>query len=263
MKTATKAFLFGFLFLTSIFSSASAQENTSWIEKIKSFFKPSAEQTQTENKAANKTEPQNPAKRNPVFDFSEKTIGNGDAPLKIRIFTSLTCPHCTNAHTQLIPYLQEKYVKTNEALIILNDFPIEARAMTASLISRCLTGNNYFAFIDTLFENQKTWVAAPDVQEALMPYAKLAGLSEEDMIACATDESATKELVRQRNLAIMRYKVHATPTLVLQLGKEKERIEGAPSRMEIDQVIEKMKKAYKGPWPTVSEKKDTSVPSAP
>lgn len=265
MKTAAKAFLFSFLFLNLTVSSVLAQENDSWLGKIKNFFtkKPEAEQVQTVNKAEKKTKPQAPAKKKPVFDFSEKAIGNREAPLKINIFTSLTCPHCTNVHTQLIPYLEEKYVKKNEALLILSDFPIEARAMTASLISRCLTGDNYHAFIGTLFENQKAWTAAPDVQEALLPYAKLAGLTEEDMIACATDESASKELIRQRNLAIMRYKIHATPTFVLQLGKEKEIMQGAPSRSEIDQAIEKIKKTYKGPWPVASEKQALPAPSAP
>jgi len=264
MKTATKAFLFGFLFLTSATSSVLAQENASWIEKIKNFFKgPAAEQTQAADNTKKETEQQTPATTKPVFDFSEKTIGNREAPLKINIFTSLTCPHCTNAHTQLLPYLKEKYVDTNEALIILTDFPIEPRAMTASMISRCLTGDNYFAFIETLFENQRTWAVSPDVQEALLPYAKLAGLSEEDMAACATDEAASKELIRQRNLAIMRYKVHATPTFVLQLGKTTERIEGAPSRTDIDQLIEKLKKTYTGTWPAAEKETEQPAPSAP
>ncbi|MBO4521167.1 MAG: thioredoxin domain-containing protein [Alphaproteobacteria bacterium] len=264
MKIGTKAFLFGFLFLTAASSPVLAQENASWIQKMKSFFKkPEVEQTQTVSKAEKKTEAPLPAKKKPVFDFSEKTIGNREAPLKINIFTSLTCPHCTGVHTQLLPYLKEKYVDKNEALIILTDFPLEQRAMTASMISRCLTGDGYFAFMDTLFENQRTWATAPEIQEALLPYAKLAGLTEEEMVACATDEAASKELVRQRNLAIMRYKIHATPTLVLQIGKEKERLEGAPSRAELDQVIEKLKKTYKGSWPGVTEPVEKQAPSAP
>ena len=230
MKTGAKAFLLVFLLLTSFQRPASAQENASWLQKIKSFFTSSASVEQTATVSSEQpTEPQVSGPKKPTFDFSEKTIGNREAPLKINVFTSLTCPHCTNLHTQLLPYLREKYVETNEALLILNDFPIEPRAMTASMISRCLSGDSYFAFIDTLFENQRHWAAAPNVQEALLPYAKLAGLTEEEMTVCAADESASKEIIRQRNLAIMRYKIHATPTLVLQLGKEKERLKVPPA----------------------------------
>ena len=265
MKPGVKVFLFGFLFLTSAISPASAQDGVSWIQKIKSFFTGNsvAEQTQPADEQEKKQETSVPEKKKPVFDFSEKTIGNREAPLKINVFTSLTCPHCTNAHTQLLPYLKEKYVSTNEAIIILNDFPIEPRAVTASLISRCLTGDAYYAFIETLFENQRSWAAANDVQEALLPYAKLAGLSEDDMIACATDSSAMKEIVRQRNLAIMRHNIHATPTFILQLGGEKEVFEGAPSRSDIDERIEKLKKSYTGPWPAPESEKKPSEPSAP
>lgn len=265
MKTGMKVFLFGLLFLTSALSPASAQENVSWLQKIKMFFtgNSEAEQVQAAEKQEKKTETPVPEKKKPVFDFSEKAIGNREAPLKINVFTSLTCPHCTNAHTQLLPYLKEKYVATNEAIIILNDFPIDPRAMTASLISRCLSGDAYYAFIETLFENQRSWAVANDVQEAILPYAKLAGLNEEDMIACATDSSAMKEIIRQRNLAIMRYNIHATPTFVLQLGKEKEIFEGAPGRADIDERIEKLKKTYTGTWPSAQEKTERPEPAAP
>ena len=45
--------------------------------------------------------------------------------------------------------------------------------------------------------------------------------------------------------------------------KEKERLEGAPKQTELDQVIEKLKKTYKGPWPTVAEPEKKPEPSAP
>ena len=265
MKNGVKAFLFSSLFLTSVISSAQAQESVSWVQKIKNFFasSPVTEQTQTIVSAKKENTEQTPEKTAPIFDFSEKTIGDRNAPLKINIITSLTCPHCTGVHTQLLPYLQEKYVKTNEALLVLIDFPLDQRALTASLVSRCLKGDNYFAFMETLFEKQHAWAAAPNIQEALFPYAKLAGLTEEETISCATDEAAIKEIIRQRNLTIMRYKVHATPTIVLQLGKEKERLEGAPTKTEIDDIIKKLKKSYTGTWPAAASDKPETAPSAP
>ena len=262
MRNVAKVFLFGFMFSTATTVSASAQENTSWLQKVKGFFKrPAVERMQPAEEAKEKTE--TPVSEKKVsFDFSEKTIGNREAPLKINIITSLTCPHCTGVHTQLLPYLKERYVDTNQALIILTDFPLEQRAMTASMISHCLTGDGYFAFMETLFEKQRVWALAPDIQEAVLPYAKLAGLSEADVRSCATDKAAEKELIRQRNLTIMRYKIHATPTIILQLGKEKQKFEGAPSRKDIDEAIEKLKTGYTGTWPSGTETAKPE-PSAP
>lgn len=246
MKNASKSFIAGFLLLTLTNSAAFAQTETSWIQKIKNFFT-NAPATETTAPVENtETTPAEPEIKKPVFDFSEKTVGNKDAPLKIQIFTSLTCPHCTVVHTQLMPYLHEKYIDTNEALVILNDFPLDARAVTASMISRCLSGEKYFAFMDSLYENQMKWAVAPNLQEALLPYAKLAGLSEDEMTACATDEAALKELTRQRNLAVMQFKIHATPTFILQLGDKKETLTGVPSRSSLDQTIERLKKNHAG-----------------
>ena len=263
MRNTAKVFLFGFLCTVLAASSASAQESGSWIQKVKGFFKSSAaEQMRPAAEADEQAEIAAPEKKTPVFDFSEKTIGNREAPLKINIFTSLTCPHCAGIHTRLLPYIKEKYADTNQALIILNDFPLEPRAMTASTVARCLNGDNYFAFVDTLFEKQKVWAVAPDVTEALLPYAKLAGLGEDDVRSCAKDKAAAKELTRQRNLAIMRYKIHATPTLILQLGKETERFEGAPNQKDVDEAIEKLKEKYTGSWPSATETAKPE-PSAP
>ena len=268
MKTFRKAVLFGLLFSVCAQTPASAQESVSWLQKIKNFFSgnpATVEQTQTipEDMTDAQTK-QVPAKKKVTADFSERAIGDRDAPLKINVFTSLTCPHCSGVHTQLLPYLREKYVDTNEAIIILNDFPLDERAMTASLVAHCLTGDSYFAFIDTLFENQMQWAVAPDVVEALVHFAKLAGLSEEETRACAADKDASKELTRQRNLSIMRYKIHATPTLILKSGRKTETITGAPSRADMEKAIEKMLNPNAAAAPAETEKEaDAERPVSP
>lgn len=262
MKSVLKGVTFGFLLLALTGSFAFAQTETSWIQKIKNFF--SAPSTSETTQAVRTEQTETPAaaeNKKPVFDFSEKTVGNREAPLKIHIFTSLTCPHCSGVHTQLMPYIREKYIDTNEALVILEDFPLDTRAFTASLISRCLSGDRYFAFMEALFENQMKWAVAPNLQEALLPYAKLAGMNEDEMTACATDESALKELTRQRNLAVMQFKIHATPTLVLQMGGDKEVLEGAPARVDLDKAIERLKNKLAGTQPAAPERREE--PDAP
>ncbi len=265
MRKNIKGFAVLFLALTLSSAPASAE---SWLQKVKNFFSPAADPAATEQTAetAPSAEPEENAapQAKPVFDFSEKTFGDPNAPLKINIFTSLTCPHCVTVHTRLVPYLKETYAASRQAQIILDDFPLENRALLGSQISRCLTGDNYDAFMDTLFENQMKWAVAPNAQEALAPYARLAGLSEDMMVACATDESATKRLIRDRNLMTMKYKLRATPTLIFTLGGVSERIEGAPDRQAVDALIDKLKKTYKGEWlPEQTDEPDAPVMTAP
>lgn len=263
MRKNIKGFLVLSLALTV--SSAPAFAADGWLQKIKNFFSRSNEQTVVEQPVpVVKSEQTAETEIKPVFDFSEKTIGDPKAPLKINIFTSLTCPHCVTVHTRLVPYLKKNYVANRQVQIILSDFPLDERALRGSQIARCLTGDSYDAFMDTLFENQMKWAVAPNVLEALMPYARLAGLSEDMTVACATDESATKRLIRDRNLMTMKYKLHATPTLIFTLGGVTERIEGAPDGQAVDALIDKLKKTYKGEWlPEYPDEPAAPVMTAP
>ena len=39
-------------------------------------------------------------------------IGKPEAPIKIKIFSSLTCPHCANFHIKIVPEIKKKYFET-------------------------------------------------------------------------------------------------------------------------------------------------------
>ena len=38
-------------------------------------------------------------------------LGTDEAPVKIKIFSSLTCPHCANFHIKIVPEIKKKYVE--------------------------------------------------------------------------------------------------------------------------------------------------------
>lgn len=275
MKILYKALVIGLLFSTFTPAYASTSESTSFLQRVKNFFASSDKKSETKQKpdswegqaerageeTVTTTEQAN--EDAPTFDFSDKVIGNPDAPIKIMLFTSLTCGHCAGVHLNMVPQLVKTYTDNGDGAIILMDFPLEPRAMTGSLIAHCLNNDKYFAFMDTLFEHQYQWAVAPNLQEALLPYAKLAGISEAKMMACATNEDALKEITRRRNLNIMRYKINATPTFVIRVGKETEKIEGAVSMQKMESIIDKMKESYTGTWPSQQPKPKKTAPSAP
>lgn len=237
MKTFGKFFLIGVL-LTLAGTPAYAQD-AGFIAKIKSFF--TKKPVQTEAVAESAEAASQPVDPNaPTFDFSEQSIGAPDAPLKMLVFTSLTCPHCTNMHLNLMPMLKAEYADTNRAQIIFMDFPLEPRAMAGSLVAHCLPKDEYLPFIDTLFAHQMQWAVAPDLNEALAPYAKLAGMSEAKMKACIADEKANKELMRIRNLNAMQYKIQATPTLLIRFGKKTEMLVGLPGMQDVAEAVKKL-----------------------
>ena len=69
------------------------------------------------------------------------TLGNKEAPVKIKIFSSLTCPHCANFHKNVVPKIKKKYVDFNKVQVIFIDFPLDMAALNASKILKCTDKN--------------------------------------------------------------------------------------------------------------------------
>ena len=46
------------------------------------------------------------------------SIGSQDALVKIKIFSSLTCPHCANFHKTVIPKIKKEFVESGKVQII-------------------------------------------------------------------------------------------------------------------------------------------------
>ena len=46
------------------------------------------------------------------IDKGAIVIGPNDAAVKIKIFSSFTCPHCAKFHLNVVPEIEKKYVDT-------------------------------------------------------------------------------------------------------------------------------------------------------
>lgn len=246
--------LLGVLFvLFAAFSPVSAADGGIFA-KIKGFF--AKEETAKAPAPAENTpalKKNKPSPDEPTFDFSEKKIGSDKAPLKLMIFTSLTCGHCSHFHTYMLPKIVDTYVKSGKMQVILADFPLENRAMTASLVAHCFTGDDYYKFMDVLFAKQGQWMMSSNLQESLFELVKPTGMSEAKMLACATNEMALKTLSRKRNIYVMKYRIAATPTLYLQGYGQSEKIEGAPSWKDFADKVDALERE--------GNKKTTKIPA--
>ena len=69
------------------------------------------------------------------------SIGINDAPVKIKVFSSLTCPHCASFHTKVVPKLKN-YIDSGKVQIIFIDFPLDKVAFNASKLLHCLDKKN-------------------------------------------------------------------------------------------------------------------------
>ncbi|MDZ5698810.1 DsbA family protein [Chelativorans sp. M5D2P16] len=162
----------------------------------------------------------------------ERAQGAEDAPVTIVEYASMTCSHCASFHVNTYPALKEQYIDTGKVRLILREFPFDPRAEAGFMLARC-ADNKYFAMVDVLFKQQRSWAAAQDARGALLNIAKLAGFSQESFEACLTDQQLLDDVraVRARGAD---FGVEATPTFFIN-GKK---YSGAMSIEQMSAIID-------------------------
>ena len=173
-----------------------------------------------------------PAPEGPVY--REMIFGDPNAPVTIVEYASLTCSHCATFHNSVLPELTEKYIDTGKVRLVFRDFPLNGLAMAGAMLARCAPGDRGKAMIKVMFGQQATWVQSQSPIEPLTSYAKLAGMSEDDVNACLENENIMSAIREGQETATNLYKIQATPTLFI----EDVKVEGARPFDYIAEIIE-------------------------
>ena len=69
------------------------------------------------------------------------SIGNPDAKVVVKVFSSLTCPHCANFHNSVFNKLKEEYIDKGLVKFEHHAFPLDLAALNAEVIVRCAPNN--------------------------------------------------------------------------------------------------------------------------
>ena len=172
-------------------------------------------------------------------DNPKIVIGSDDAPVKIKIFSSLTCPHCANFHIKVVPEIKKNYVESGKVQLILIDFPLDQVAFNASKLLHCLGHKKQIKFLDTLYENQDQWTSGSDVNEInnnLKKTVETFGISSTQFDKCIDDETVGDRILSGRIDGQQKYSIDSTPTIVINDKK----LEGSTSFKNIKKKIEKL-----------------------
>ena len=145
----------------------------------------------------------------------DMAIGRPDAPITVIEYFSLTCPHCKSFHTDVYPKIKEHYVDTGTVRMILRDFPLNRPAMDAALLARCKDSQQYFAFIDTLFNTFDNWTRSSDYLGALIQIGQIGGIKEAEFHTCKADEEMETRILSSMVEADETYSIQGTPTFII------------------------------------------------
>lgn len=144
----------------------------------------------------------------------EQALGDPNAPVTIIEYSSLTCPHCAQFHNEIMPELKERYIAPGKVRWVYRDFPLDQRALAASMLTHCAGPDRYFGLLDVLFQTQSSWARAEGLSE-LMGLGRLAGMSEQQMQQCLENEELGNRILQTRLDAQEAHDVSSTPSFVI------------------------------------------------
>ena len=166
-------------------------------------------------------------------------LGLDEAPIKIKIYSSLTCPHCADFHINVIPKIKKKYVETGKVQLIFFDFPLNQIAFNASKLLHCLDKKKQLIFLDTIYETQNEWISGStinDINKNLEKIVKNLGINSTQFDKCLIDESISDKILKYRIDASERYSINSTPTIII----NEKKLKGSASLNNIIKRIEKI-----------------------
>ena len=174
-----------------------------------------------------------------ILSNSFVAIGSNNAKVKIKIFSSLTCPHCANFHKRVVSEIKKNYVDSGKVQLIFIDFPLDLAAFNASKLLHCLDQKRQITFLDTVYEKQNEWTVGSNINEInnnLKKIVKNLGISSANFDKCLNNEVIIDKILNGRIDAHKKYSIESTPTIII----NEEKFKGSVNFKDIKSKIEKL-----------------------
>jgi len=167
-------------------------------------------------------------------------IGNNNSKIVIKVFSSLTCPHCANFHLKSFENLKNDFIDKDILRFEHHSFPLDLAALNAELIVRCAESTEKkFQLLSEIYKKQKQWAVGSDINiinESIKKIGLENGLNEEKMEGCLNDEIKQDQILNERIEAQKKYKIQSTPTILI----NEKKFNGKSNYTELKKAIEKL-----------------------
>ena len=180
-----------------------------------------------------------------IFIFSAQaeskilSIGSPDAKVTVKVFSSLTCPHCATFHTSIFNKLKKEYIDEGLVRFEHHAFPLDLAALNAEVVVRCQTNNETkFKLLEEIYNKQTFWAVGSDINKINDLIKKVGSdfdLTEEKMNACLENSVVQDEILNERIEAQKKYKIESTPTIFV----NEKKYSGKVDYKKFKKIIEK------------------------
>jgi protein-disulfide isomerase len=169
------------------------------------------------------------------------SIGSAEAKVTVKVFSSLTCPHCANFHANIYEKLKKEYIDTGSVKFEHHAFPLDLAALNAEVIIRCQENNKKkFELLTEMYHKQTTWAVGSDINKINELIKKIGinfNLSNKKMDACLNDDQVQDEILEERIEAQKKYKIESTPTIIINEKKYSGKVDYKQFKKAIDKKL--------------------------
>ena len=169
------------------------------------------------------------------------SIGSPEAKVTIKVFSSLTCPHCAKFHTSVYEKLKKEYIDRGLVKFEHHSFPLDLAALNAEVIIRCQDNNRKkFELLNEIYIKQATWAVGSDINKINELIKKIGlnfDLSNEKMDGCLKSDQIQDEILEQRIEAQKKYKIESTPTIIINEKKYSGKVDYMQFKKAIDKKL--------------------------
>jgi protein-disulfide isomerase len=147
----------------------------------------------------------------------EMVMGKADAKVTVIEYASASCSHCATFNAEVFPAFKAKYIDSGKVKYVFREFitPPAELAAAGFLTARCGGKDKYFSVLDGVFRSQEEIFRTGDMRSPLVKVAKSAGMTEEQFMACVSDEKALKALAARVEKFAKQDNITGTPTFLV------------------------------------------------
>ena len=168
-------------------------------------------------------------------------IGSDEAKITVKVFSSLTCPHCAAFHKNIFEKLKKEYIDKNKVKFEHHSFPLDLAALNAEKVLRCANSPEIsFNLLKEIYEKQDKWAIGSDINkinELLIKIGLNFGLSENKIKNCLNNESVQEKILNERIEAQKKFKITSTPTIYLNEKKYEGKHEYELFKKQIEKLL--------------------------
>ena len=172
-------------------------------------------------------------------DSSSQSKNNSNTVVNIKVFSSLTCPHCAEFHGKIYEKLEKEYIKLGKVKFEHVSFPLDLAALNAEKILQC-DGNSQmnFKFLTELYSKQNKWAVGTDISivNSIKSIGKKFALTEDEMNKCLANKNLEEKILNERIKAQKNYKITSTPTIYV----NEKKYEGKRNYKSFKKIIDKL-----------------------